>query len=239
MSNDVARYEEDDGFGLPGASNRLIRGLLVKWDADGGWRDRDGMPPPTLLLVVSLGEVLQRWKDKVADTITEKPLPDPELLNSTIPVSEWELGMDDRPRPPWQHVVIVYLVNPASAEFYTYMNSTIGAHMAWDALREQVAIMRMLRGVRVLPVVQPTERPFKTKFGMKTRPHFQVLEWREARGGPAALSAKPAAQIAGPTTAAAASSTSATVAPTTETINKMAKVDPPTLNEVLDDEIVF
>jgi hypothetical protein len=56
------------------------------------WIDRDGLVPPQPLLGIACFEALQRWKDKKAETIRQKPLPDVDELNAAIPVSEWELG---------------------------------------------------------------------------------------------------------------------------------------------------
>jgi len=61
---------------------------------------------------VKVDEILRMWKEDSPTDITEKPLPDPETLNAQIPVSEWEEGVDGRPRPPWAHYVVVYLVDP-------------------------------------------------------------------------------------------------------------------------------
>ena len=38
--------------------------------------------------------------------------------------------------------------------------------------------MRMVRGARVMPLVNLGERPMKTKFGMKTRSHFEIVDWK-------------------------------------------------------------
>ena len=64
-------------------------------------------------------------------------MPDPEELNSAIPKSEWESGIDGQPRQPWEHVVIVYLVNLGTGEIYTYTAATIGAHIAYDELKRR------------------------------------------------------------------------------------------------------
>ena len=177
--NEISMIDvDDDGFGGSIASSRFIRGQILRWTDTGGWTDRDGLKPPEELLVLACNEGLQRWKGKKAESITTKPLPDPNELNASIPVAEWELGTDGKPRPPWAHVAIVYLIDPRTAGLFTYLNSTIGAHIAWDVLREKVKTMRALRGERVLALVRPSTRPMKTKVGMKTRPEFEITGWR-------------------------------------------------------------
>jgi hypothetical protein len=125
--------EDDDGFHGSLHSGRLLKGTSLKWNDTVHWADRDGVTPPSLLLVIASNEVLQSWKDGKAKVIADKPLPDPAQLNCTIPIAEWERGVDNTPRPPWAHVVIVYFVNLATAEFFTYAPATTGAHIAYDA----------------------------------------------------------------------------------------------------------
>ncbi len=57
----------------------------------------------------------------------------------------------------------------------------------------------MLRGVPVMPVVKLSARPMKTKFGIKTRPHFDIIGW-ETPGDIGALPAKPTPQAIAPPT---------------------------------------
>jgi hypothetical protein len=188
--------DDDDGFHRSSGSTRLIRGTLIKWDATQHWQDRDGLPPPEQLLVIRLNEALQMWRDGKPTVITDKPLPDPDDLNAAIPVSEWEKGMDDRPQPPWQHVVILYAIDPRFGAFYTFVSGTIGAHMAIDALRESVEGKRILSRAQVTPIIKLGERPMKTRFGMKTRPHFEICGWETPDALPPATAPR---QIAAPT----------------------------------------
>jgi hypothetical protein len=128
------------------------------------------------------------------------------------------LGIDNNPRPPWQLNYAVYLLNPADASLYTYVNSTMGAKIAWIKLRERVQLMRALRGAGVFPVVELASAPMKGKFA-KTRPEFKIREWTDLSGGaaataPKAIESKPTAAIGRP-------------------------VAQPTLQEAIDDEIPF
>jgi hypothetical protein len=97
-----------------GVRQRLLRGTLLKWNEVDGYFDRDGVRPvegPYLLWAMENG--YQRWKDRnVVDEIVDKPLPDLEQLNETIPKSEWEMGLDGHSRPPYVHQYCVYLLDP-------------------------------------------------------------------------------------------------------------------------------
>jgi hypothetical protein len=216
-------------------------------------------------LVIAVDEVLQRWKDDKPETISDKPLPDPDLLNASIPVAEWETGLDGQPRKPWEHTVQVYLVHPGLGEFYTYSSATYGGHIAYDILKQSVVTMRALRGARVMPLVELTERPMKTRFGLKNRPHFHIMDWKTPGGGAALSPAPPTLQLP---SAAAPSSAAPEPAPTPtpassptpappparprtksriksqvrlakDTLIAMGDVKPVGLGEILDDEIPF
>ena len=130
-------------------------------------------------------EGYERWKDlNLVDEITNKPLPDLDQLNGTIPKSEWEPGLDGHPRPPFSHQ---YCRQPARSQrrsVFTLMNSTVGMKMLWESLAERWEVMRRLRGADVIAVVNLATRPFRTeKWGIESRPDLKILEWRKPGGG--------------------------------------------------------
>jgi hypothetical protein len=133
---------------------------------------------------------LQRWEDeRVVEEIRKKPgedLPDPDELNATISQDQWGEGIDGMPRPPWQLNHIVYLLSVQDVMKFTFINSTVGARIAAARLLDRVQSMQMLRGRSVIPVVTLGNRPMKTAYGQKMRPHFEIVQWR-ALGGPAPL----------------------------------------------------
>jgi hypothetical protein len=259
MTNDVTSQEpDDDGYGgsLPSQSVRNY----ARWTDTAGWFDRDGVPLPAAMLVPAINEGLQKWKNNVPEFIWGKPLPDPQQLNNTIPKTEWEKGLNNEMRPPWERIIAVILVDPSTGAVYRYTSSTVGARIAFDALREAVVTMRMLRGVKVIPIVNLDERPFKTKKGMRKRPHFQIVGWKFPGEDDKAISTKPAPQLSGPSTAAAlqtpptaAPAAAPTSAPepapryqakpkppvnlASETLNTMGDVKPVTTSEILDDSV--
>jgi hypothetical protein len=173
----------DDGFDAA-ATNRLIQGEIIKF-ADGRWSTKEGLvlPGDLPLLAVGTTRALQRWEARMpVDTMLEKPgepLPDVDDLNASIPESEWELGLDGKPKPPWGLQHVVYLLNTHDAASYTYLNSTTGARIAVERLAEKVGRMRMLRGAKVLPVVTLGSAQMKTKYGTKARPDFIIVDWRD------------------------------------------------------------
>jgi hypothetical protein len=252
--------EQDDGFHGSLNSGRLLKGIYLRWTDATHWVDRDGLTPPSPSLVIAINEVLQKWKNNKTEVISDRPLPDPEQLNTSIPVSEWERGTDGTPRKPWAHVFVVYLVDLATGQFYTYASPTTGARIAYDALKEAVVVMRALRGSRVMPIVNLSERPMKTSFGMRRRPHFEIIGWKTPGDETKAALIKPTTpRLSGPATAPenppAPASAAATPAPTlasdatrphqakppvnlgTETLAAMGDIKPVTTAEILSDEL--
>ena len=177
-------YEDDgDGFVALEPTDRVIVGTLLKF-VDGVWTESGiTVPAGTKLLALATNQVLQKWSDqRVIETISKKPLPDLEQLNGAIPQSEWELDLNEQPRPPWQRTFIVYLLNPNSCEKFTFANSTVGARIAVQTLQDSVAWMRKLRDNNVVPQVELTSKPMKTRFGVKPRPDFKILSWHGMGG---------------------------------------------------------
>ena len=208
MSNDTNQANlpvVGDGFNdsVGDDEQRIIQGSIIRC-VDGEWTDGDGVafPPETKLLVLATAMALQHWKNKLpVETILKKPgqpLPDLDELNKKIPKKEWELGLDKTPRPPWGRQHIVYLLNPHDAGLFTFINGTVGAAIATDRLRNKVVWMRQLRGANVHPLVKLDTKPMKTKFGgLKQRPEFTILEWRQL-GGDVSTCASSISRLASP-----------------------------------------
>jgi hypothetical protein len=251
MSNDLTpREPDDDGFN--GSLGLFRSNNYLRWTDTAGWTDRDGLAPPSPMLVLAVDEALQRWKDKKQELIREKPLPDIEQLNAAIPQSEWELGKDGKLHA-WEHVVIVCLINPATGRSYRYTAATVGAHIAYDELREAVMGMRALRGANVFPVVNLGEKPWNTSFGLRKRPYFDIIDFQTPGGTAPAVPAKSAPpQLSAPVETPPTSSPPVTASKPTqphqakpkppvnlasETLDAMDDVPPATTGEILNDEV--
>jgi hypothetical protein len=179
---------KDDGFSNVDVSDQPIVGTPLRC-VDGFWSDGTGAPMPadTTLLALATTKVLQRWQDqRVINTVQAEPGNSLEKLrdelNAQIPEAEWEIGIGDKPRPPWVVSHIVYLLDPRTAEKFTFANSTIGAMRAVGDLKDKVAWMRALRGRKVVAEVRPASKPMPTQYGVKQRPHFEVIHWHELGG---------------------------------------------------------
>lgn len=254
MTREVAPIDDDDGF--DGPLNRQPGRNYLRWTAADHWFDRDGLVPPSPLLVIRIDEGIRSWPDNnnnKPEVILDKPLPDLEELNASVPKSQWKDGLDGKPRPPYEHIIIVYLIAVATGEIYKYEATTTGAHIAFDHLKEAVMGMRMLRGERVRPLVHLNEAPMKTHFGTSRRPHFEIIGWKApGDGGGKVIAQSATPQLSGPDTVTSPAPAASSAAPRVaqpqakakpavkladETLASMQDVEPVTSEEVLKDKI--
>jgi hypothetical protein len=168
-------------------SDQLVKGTILKC-VDGRWSARDGtvLVPDGTYLSLGTTEALQHWEDGMpSEPILKKAgkdLPDVDELNAKIPQEDWEEGLDGNPRPPWQHVWIAYLVRTTDAMTFTFINGTTGARLAVQKLAGQVNNMRVFRGANVVPIIKLDAKQMKTNYGLKMRPSFEIVDWRELVG---------------------------------------------------------
>jgi hypothetical protein len=183
----------------------LIQGEILKC-VDGRCITRDGteLPADRKYLAIGTAEGIQERRDGmfVRRAIIRidggNELPDVDLLNARIPVEQWEIGIGDKPRPPFTHVWVVYLLDPGDASIFTYINSTGGAEAAVKKLQKKIELMRRLKGNELLcPIVLLRNEMHSTNYG-KLRPLFAVDEDSEIGWVPFGLrlsSAQPATPL--------------------------------------------
>jgi len=162
---------------------RLLEDTKLKC-VDGRWSAGDGITLPEKLLVTGFTRGLQCWKDgELLDELDERDgeLPSVTELNQQIPEQEWETGLDGKPRPPWSIVYVIHLLSmEEDLESFTFINSTWGAQIAYEKLTKKLKMMTRLRGTGVTAIVKLDCRPMPTKkAGIKLRPEFTILEWRD------------------------------------------------------------
>src|SRR6516225_3459743 len=164
-------------------ADNVIQGSVVKFTNEANWVTRDGeeLSPDLKLVAIDIGRVVQKWQDRQpVEKIVLEPgqkFPDLEELNDKTPPSEWTEGPDGNPRGPWQAQHIVYLLNLATMERYSFPTGTIGGVIAVRDLVEQTKLMRKFRGPQVYPVVTLSDTLMHTKFGRRQRPRFLIKDW--------------------------------------------------------------
>jgi hypothetical protein len=191
MKNNLATMQTDDGWGDAAAENteRIIKGMLLKF---GDWRWTTGkegteVEKGTELAALSTAAGWVKWANgkPIEYRMREegRRLPERDELGD-LDQSEWEIGPDGNRKDPWQNTRFVYLIDPTSAEAYTFSTSSWGGRQAVADLAEQIQRMRCGRPGAV-PVVELDAAPMPTKFGTKSKPFFKVIDWRggEPRNG--------------------------------------------------------
>jgi hypothetical protein len=186
--NKLATIQTDDGWGDAAAENaeRVIKGTLLKF---GDWRWTKGkegteVEEGTTLVAVSTAAAWGKWHGgKPVQYLMRQPgkrLPDRDELGE-LDKTKWELGPDGQPKDLWQNTRFVYLVDPVSAEAYTFVTASWGGRQAVNDLAEQIQRVRFGRP-GASPLVELRAEPWMTKFGRKSKPFFKVVGWRG--GGP-------------------------------------------------------
>jgi hypothetical protein len=200
-----------DGYddGSNGPSSRGAKYLKFDGATQTLWFLREsGQPAPRgPYYAPDIWEEHIKWTaDKtVADRIRKvpgEPFPDVEDLNDNTPENEWVLDFNDKMVGPWRHTYNVGLVDPDTGARFIASNATTGIAIAYDGLREAVQFRRRIRGERVVPLVELSSAPMKTKrWGVKTIPHFTVKDW-QVFGGSAPVAIAAAAEPMKPITTA-------------------------------------
>jgi hypothetical protein len=201
------------------------------------------------MFVVAYPTALEMWRVEEGRNVVEHkfdyPLPDPEVLNDAIPLSEWKKGLNGQPEQPWKLIFIVVMINTTTGAVYAYKNSTYGARLMHEQLVERIAVKQMLCGEHVLPIAQLEKRPWHSAaFGPQLRPHLEPIDWRKIGGGdepPTPLLPAPtpttAPASAAPADASAAAPTAASTASPSTVPDSTKPVKPMTVGEFIADEL--
>jgi hypothetical protein len=93
---------------------------------------------------------------------------------------DWPLDPNDKPEHPWKLTRYLYLLDTDTGEVVTFWSNTVGGRMAFDALSEQVDIMRSMHPGKIPVAIIALERTmFMTSFGSrKARPHFKIIGYK-------------------------------------------------------------
>jgi hypothetical protein len=174
---------KSDGWHLAAAENnaRVIRGSIISF-ADWHWHVRGDSAPIDGRKLVAIGTqaLWQKWEHgKPTEHILRQPdkeLPERDELGDNDP-AEWEKGPDGQPKNPWSNTRLVYLIDPESAEMFTFSTSSWGGRSAVSELGDQILRMRCGKP-NAVPLVELCASPMITKFGRKSKPHLKVVDWR-------------------------------------------------------------
>ena len=167
------------------AGERQIRGQLLKF-ADWRWtagKEAAEVATGTRLVALATSAMWVRWEDgKPAEYRMREPgrrLPDRDELGH-LDESLWEEGPGGgEPQDPWRNTRLVYLVDPRTAEAFTFSTASWGGRSAVTDLGDQIVRMRSVHPDAV-PIVELRSAEMPTKYGRKSKPLFKIVSWKMA-----------------------------------------------------------
>jgi hypothetical protein len=200
MSNELTP-QGDDGFSVPeNSKGQFIRGQMTKFNDSVYIVDKTEPLPDEPLIAVGAITAWVHWgKDKNGNS---KPIehrvtaagqihPDRDDLPDQDE-SLWPLGLDGKPADPWKDTRYLNLINPWTGADYTFVTDSYGGRKGVGILKSKITNVRMAHP-RAVPVVKCTTAPFKTQYGMRKRPEFEVIGWRNTDSTPTIMPNEPRA----------------------------------------------
>jgi hypothetical protein len=134
----------------------------------------------TELLVTGTAAGWVRWEGgKPVETRLRQPgqkMPEREELPDLDQI-KWEKDAAGKFKDPWANTRFVYLLDPMTAEAFTFSTSSWGGRDAVVNLGDAVARMRSAHP-DALPIVSLESAPMSTRFGLKSKPVFKVVGWK-------------------------------------------------------------
>jgi hypothetical protein len=188
MTNDLTTTITTDGWNdvATEANERILRGTLLKF-ADWNWTRGNEVEPVkrgTQLVAVGTAAAWVKWKDgKPAETRLREAgtrMPEREELGD-LDQALWETGPDQKPRDPWRSTRFIYLIDPNTAEAFTFSTSSWGGREAVINLGDAIARMRVAHP-DAMPIVALEAAPMMTRYGRKSKPSFKIVGWKAVGG---------------------------------------------------------
>ena len=171
----------NDGFAVQeNRTGGFIAGRILKF-SEGRYRldKEDFNPGSTELVATGMFTVWVRWQDRkpIEHKVTPDGgcHPDREELGD-LDEERWELGLNGEPNDPWKDTRYLRFIDRKNGAEYTFITDALGGLRAVADLKGQIANIRSAHpGARA--VVQLGSTSWKTRFGMKLRPQFHVVDW--------------------------------------------------------------
>jgi hypothetical protein len=180
MSN--ALIVKNDGWdSVPSRSGDLIPGRRVKFNGDGDFVvDKDITKKLNGATLVVLG-VRTVWVHFAGGKLVEARVtapgcrhPDRDELPDLDP-SRWEIAFG-QPSDPWRDSRYLDLIDRTTAQMFTFVTDTAGGRKAIGDLKNQIAAVRV-GAPGAVPVVRLESEKWSTRFGLRPKPLFRVVEW--------------------------------------------------------------
>jgi hypothetical protein len=163
------------------------------------WRDRIDVVNGEKLAVLACRRGYQYWPldGSAPQLLLDDPgAPHPERSAfGDQDESKWRDGPNG-PSDPYVGIWTLFCANPDTRVESTFITSTAGGFMAVEILVEAIRKKRR-RELDAYPLVRLEDTTFKTRYGIKNRPHFAIVDWifpgGEREPAPASVAAIPLA----------------------------------------------
>ena len=172
-----------DGFSVAEKSGgNLIVGKMLKFTIDSKYKvdKADILPDNTTLVAIDVTTAWVNWQDdKPIEHRVTRPgqiHPDREDLPDQDEAM-WERGLNGEPADPWRDTRYLRMIDPRTGQDYTFVTDTYGGRKAIGDLKSQISNVRFAYPGAV-PVVELGSTMMKTAYGLKPRPEFKVVAWR-------------------------------------------------------------
>jgi hypothetical protein len=183
LMNALTQTPLTDAWDAPRPNASPVRGREIKLDGSRfvGGREKSPIDSSAQYLVTGKAEAWQKLERGTPPAYVGRAPGQPKPEQPFVPEDEWPKNLSGVPTHPWSWTTYLYLLNTSTGVTSTFTTSSAGGGQGIDALDEQIASMRQLQP-GALPVIKLVVAPFPTRFGMKTRPDFEIVGWRN-RGG--------------------------------------------------------
>jgi hypothetical protein len=91
--------------------------------------------------------------------------------------SAWPPGFAGEHTDPWADTRLLHLVDPKRALTFTFTTSSAGGRWEIASLKGAISNMRAAGHGNAVPIVRLSSESMKTKFGLKKKPHFDIVGW--------------------------------------------------------------
>jgi len=160
-----------------GTEIRLITDTIVTG------REKTPRPAGKQDIVIGHAEAWRRLEAGAKPQWLKRQPGEPKPPQPFVPEDEFVTDLSGKKVNPWRYVHYIYLLDAKTGTVATFVTDSVGGAMAVDELSQQIIAMQRFRGTAAVPVVELKVVPFRTRFGVKKRPHFEILGWRTAGGG--------------------------------------------------------
>jgi hypothetical protein len=182
-----------DGFSVEekNNSNSLIIGAILKFK-DGGYSiDKVYHPSGGRYGIRDVIFAWVHWDGGKPIEHRITPLGERHPERDELPDQDqeaWPAGFDGKPADPWKDTRYLQIIDLKTGRDLTFITDSYGGHRAIGDLRAQIRNVRAAEP-NASPIISLGGTQMKTRFGMKPRPQFDILEWvlKQSGGGTAQL----------------------------------------------------